>query len=93
MESVAECVGVSVRRLRRDRRAGLVDPTDLRSLARYILGLAPIPAAARDAYLRLGIALGIDAAPGRSAGPEGIPCAPTVPTGSRVGVAEVGRDG
>lgn len=56
---VAAAAGVSEKRLERDVRRGMVDPRDLRSVCRYIGGRATAPAAAREAYVRLGIALGI----------------------------------
>ena len=60
-EDLATATGVSVHRIRRDRRNGAFDPQDVRSLARYVMGLAPVSDVARTHYLALGVALGIGA--------------------------------
>lgn len=61
VDDVAATVGVGKQRVWADRRAGLVDPQDVRSLARYVMGLAPVADVARQHYLALGVALGIGA--------------------------------
>jgi rubrerythrin len=40
----------------------MVDRLDVRSVARYVVGLAPVSEVARETYLRLGMQLGLDEA-------------------------------
>jgi hypothetical protein len=67
ISDVSDAVGRSPRRVQADARAGLVDPADVRSLARYVVGLAPLSDVARQHYLALGVALGVADVPGTPA--------------------------
>ena len=80
VEEVAAATGRGKQRVWADARAGLIDPGDVRSVARYVMGLAPVSQTARASYLALGVALGIGKVEG--GGEQGIPYVATVPTGS-----------